>query len=78
MQGPENLKFPLIVSKGDLLVMYDLTYYTLKKFLGEDLMTELDWKKKRIFSPEETRKIFMRLSPTSYKEHLEQKLGRVA
>ena len=31
------------VSKGDLLVMYDLTYYTLRKFLGEELMTELDW-----------------------------------
>ena len=78
MQGPENLKFPLIVSKGDLLVMYDLTYYTLKKFLGEELMTELNWKKKRIFSPEETRKIFMRLSPTSYREYLDREFRKVA
>jgi len=78
MQRPENLEFPLIVSKGDLLIMYGLTYYTLRKFLGEELMEELNWKKKRVFSPEETRKIFMRLSPTTYREYLDRELGRVA
>ena len=71
----EIFDFPVIVTKYELKEMYGVSCTKLKEFLGDELTAVLQWKTKRTFSPEETRQIFLALSPTRYKQFVQRKLG---
>lgn len=72
----EIFDFPAIVTKRELSELYGLPCYKLKNFLSKELMEEINWRYARTFSPEYTRKLFMALSPTRYKQFVERNLNK--
>lgn len=68
MAMTEFFDFPVTVSKYELTQLYGISYRILRQFIGDELAEELNWKHTRTFSPEQTRKIFLKLSTTRYRE----------
>ena len=62
--------FPATVTKGELKKRYNVSYYKLRLFIGDDLATELNWSNTNSFSPEQTAKIFKQLDPSRYEEFI--------
>ena len=75
MKHQDEFDFPRVVTKHLLREMYGVSCHQIKQFLPEELREEISWKTKRTFTPEETRKIFMALSPTRYQQFISSKLN---